>query len=523
MLVGAGGFASTAGLVSAAAPRDTLVIGVSTDPRTLSPLSASTFVYWVSGYRLYSSLFQSDENFKAAPELAESWKVSPDQLTWTFRLKRATFHDGNPVTAEDVAFSVKEISLVHLSVCKRGLGSVIKGIETPDARTVVFRLSQPYPEMLNPFDGLGPLCSATVQKKLYAGTDLFTNPYNSKPIGSGPFKFVEWKKGSHVTLERNEKFYDRAPAIKRIVLRILPDPQARALAFEKGEVDWIPFDTPATEVARLSRLPGNRVFFHGSPCGTVDALGFNTRKELFANRIVRKALTAAINSEKIVRLAYFGGAQTVTGHVARTQFTGDWHNPKAKQMEYAPQRAGRMLDEAGYPVKGDGWRFQITLKHAAAYAQHIKEAELIKDDLKRVNVDLKIVTLDDAAWQDHVFKNWDFDTAILPFCTGPTPPSLKRYHSANIQRVPWTNAPGFSNAEYDRLFDSMMTETNREKRLRQIYRMQEILAEEQPSAFVVAPQSATSVKVGLFTEEPKNVWTLGYLWMHLNRIRPVQR
>jgi len=132
--------------MSAAAEKDTLVIAITADPRNISPVSASTFHDWVVGYRVYSSLFQADENFKPVPDLAESWDVSPDKLTFTFHLKRdATFHDGTPITSEDVAFSIKEIALVHGSICARGLATVIKSIETPDKHTVVIRLKASYP------------------------------------------------------------------------------------------------------------------------------------------------------------------------------------------------------------------------------------------------------------------------------------------------------------------------------------------------------------------------------------------
>lgn len=509
--------------LSAAAEKDTLAIAITADPRNISPVSASTFHDWVVGYRVYSSLFQADENFAAVPDLAKSWDVSSDKLTYTFHLKRgATFHDGTPITSEDVAFSIKEIALVHGSICARGLATVIKSIETPDKHTVVIRLKAPYPEFMNPYDGLGPHCSAVVKKELYEGTDLLNNPHNFKPVGSGPFKFVEWVRGSHIVFERYDGYHGEKPAIKKIVFRIIGDPIARALAFEKGEVQWVPFEVPRSEVARLGKLPDNKVIFHGSPCGTIPGLGFNSRKEPFQNKAVRKALTAAIDKQKIVDLVYFGGADVGIGHIPLTPFSAWWHNTDAKQIEYNPEMAAKILDRAGYPVKGDGWRFRANLKHTTGYSEHIKVAELIKDNLKKINVDVTIASLDHAAWHEHVFKNWDFDVSILPFCGGPTPPTLKRYHTENIKRISWANAPGFSNAEYDALFDLMISETDEKKRMKLTNRMQEILAEEQPTAFLIHSKNATGTKEGAFSEEPKGVWVLGYLWMHLNKMKPMK-
>jgi len=508
VLIGLGGFVSVAG------EKTTLTIAITADPRGLNPIFAATFHDWVVGWHLYSSLIQADENFQPVPDLAKSWEVSPDSLVYTFHLKEnATFHDGSPITSEDVAFSVKA-TLEYCSMCSRGLGSVIEAIETPDPYTIVFHLSAPYPEFLDPYDGVGSQCSPVMKKELYEGTDLLTNPYNSKPIGSGPFKFVEWSRGSYIILERYEGYHGELPTIERIVFRILGDPMARTLAFENGEVDWVPFEFPASEVARVNSLPGNNVFFHGNPCGTTLELGFNMREEPFQDKSVRKALTAAIDTDKMANLVFFGGADPGKQHVSLTSFSKWWYDPEAQQIGYDPELAAAILDQAGYPVKKDGWRFHINLKHTTSYPEHLKVAELIKDDFKKIGVDVMIVSLDHAAWHEHVFQGWDFDTCLLPFCSGPTPPTMKRFHTANILPVSWANCVGFSNAEYDVLFNLMVSETDVEKRLALVYRLQEILAEEQPVAFVVHRKNATAIKEGLFTEQPGG-WVLEYLWMHL--------
>lgn len=519
-----GAFVNLGGFAYAAGEKATLVIGISADPRNISPISACTYLDWVVGHHVYSSLLQSDENFQPIPDLAESWETSNDKLTYTFHLKRnATFHDGTPITSEDVAFSVTKLNLVYGNICERGLGTAMKSVETPDKHTVVFQLKAPLPEMLNVYDGLGPHCAGVVPKKLYEGTDLLTNPYNFKPVGSGPFKFVEWVRGSHIVLERYEGYHGKLPAVERIVFRVIGDPIARALAFEKGEVQWIPFETPASEVARLNKLPGNKVFFHGGPCGTVVEYGFNMRKEPFNNKGVRKALSAAINKQKIVNLVYFrDGAEVGIGHIPKTPFSKWWHNPNAKQIGYDPKRAAKMLDEAGYPVKKDGVRFRTTLKHTTGYNEHIKIAELIKDDFKKVGVDLQIISLDHAAWHDHAFKRWDFDTTIVPFCGGPNPPTLKRFHSSNILPISWANCVGFSNKEYDDLFDAMISETDVKKRVKLTDRMQEILVEEQPVAFLAHRLEGSAIKKDAFAELPNEAWVMQYLWKHIDRIKPVQ-
>lgn len=504
--------------------KTTLIVGISADPRNLSPISASTYHDWVVGHNLYSSLIQADENFQAVPDLAESWDVSPDQMTYTFRLRpNAKFHDGTPITSEDVAFSVLKIAVPTGSICERGLGSVVRAVETPDKNTIIFRLKAPYPEMLNPHDGLGSHCSSVVPKKLLEESDIRTNPFNYKPIGSGPYKFVEWVRGSHIVLERYDGYAGKKPFFERIVFRVIGDPVSRALAFEKGEVHWIPFETPASEVARLDKLPDNKVFFHGAPCGTMLEMGFNMRKEPLNNKKVRKAITASINPQKMINLVYFGGAEVGKGHIPLTPFSKWWHNPNAKQIGYDPKMAAKLLDEAGYPVKPDGTRFRINIKFSTGYNEQIKAAELVKDDLKRINVDLQIVSLDHAAWHEQVFKNWDFDTTFAAFCGGPTPPTMKRFHSTNIVPISWANCVGFSNKEYDSLFDAMISERDTKKRIQMANRMQEILADEQPLAFILHRLNATAYKKTVIAEMPTENWVMQYLWMHIDRIKPAKR
>jgi len=404
----------------------------------------------------------------------------------------------------------------------RGLGTVTESIDTPDVHTVVFNLNAPFPEMLNPYDGVGDACSGTAKKELYEGTDVLTNPYNFEPIGSGPFKFVEWVRGSHIILEKYEGYFREGPGIDRIVFRILGDSSARALAFENGDVDWIPFNVPASEVARLNSLPGKKVWFHPAPNGAMNELAFNMRTEPLSSKAVRKAITAAIDKQRIVDFVYFGGGEVGTGHIPRTPISAWWQNPDAKQIEYDPELAAAMLDAAGYPVQDDSWRFHISLKHTTGYSEDLKVAELIKDDLKKIGIDLTIISLDNAAWHEQVFKNWDFDTSLIPFSGGPNPATMKRFHTNNIKASSWANCMGFSNAEYDVLFDRMLSSLNEEQRRKDLFRMQEILAEEQPVAYVVHKMTPTAIVEGKFTEEPMNVWYLGYVWMHLNRINPVQ-
>lgn len=515
-----GMFVGLIGLAVAAAEATTLVVGLSADPKSLGPTATDNDA--CVSYRVYSSIVQSDKNFGPAPDLAQSWEVSDDYLTYTFHLHPAAkFHDGTPVTSEDVKFSVLEVAATLVHVAMRGLIPSIKSIDTPDDHTVVFHLSQPYPEFLNPYYGVGPRCSYVVKKADWEGTDFFTNPYNLKPMGSGPFKFVEWVKGSHIILERWEDYWGEKPVVKKIVYRIITDPTAMALAFENGELDWIPYTLAAPEVKRLSALPGKTAAFHGVPCGDSIGLRFNLRKEMFQDIAVRRAFAYAINRQRIPELVYFGGAVPATGQIMDTAFNHWWYNPNVNQVPYDPEMAKTLLDKAGYPVGADGWRFHTTIRHATFFPEDIHVAELVKADLANVRINAEIISLDYAAWIDQTFVTWNFDLNLSSLCSGPVPTAMGRFTTDNIKPVGWANDSGFSNFEYDELHRRQTAEPNAEKRKVYLDRMQEILVEEQPMVHLVHKNAASAWNSAKFVAEPEEFWKggLGYFLMRLTAVK----
>jgi len=510
--------------VSTGADEDkTLVIGTPDNPTMLSPVAGSSYTDVVVIYRMFSSLIQANSDFSAVPDLADSWEVSEDQRTYTFHLApNATFHDGSPVTAADVKFSILNINLIKHNVAARGYGAAIQEIETPDEHTVVFKLKAPFPEMLNPYDGVGYGC-LVVPKHLYENADIETNPYNFKPIGSGPFRFVDWEPGSHVILEAYDDYFRGRPAIDRIVFRIIPDPTSMALAFEKGELDFIPSWLTASEVETLNSLPENEVWMADTPCNNNDIVAFNVRREPMNDVRVRKAIRAAIDTQKIADLIYFGtvgAAYPTTVVVSPSLFTGWWSSPNARLPEYDPAMAETLLDEAGYPRQADGWRFHINSIVPTNYPDSPKVAELVRDDLREVGIDFELVLHDYAGWADRVFVNWDFDTTTMLKCFGPNPSMLFWFHTDNIKPIPWANATGLSNSEYDDLYAEMNVELDATKRAETLHRMQEMLAVRLPVAWLVTKRDPMALKKTWLDANPEKwIWNL-YLWKHFDTLQP---
>src|SRR5262245_19940602 len=231
------------------------------EPTALSTIATSAVPVAIITTKIYESLLNySGPELTPQPSLAESWTISDDKKTYTFKLRPGVkWHDGQPFTSADVKFSVEEIDRPYHSRGRVYFGDV-ESIETPDPLTVVFKLKAPVPYFMNVFQ---PRESPIMPKHKFEGVDMRQagavrqSAIMSQPVGTGPFKLKEWRKGSHIILERNADYWNKGkPCLDQVVLRVMPDGAARAIAVENGEADLAPMSgLPEAEIQRLSKLP----------------------------------------------------------------------------------------------------------------------------------------------------------------------------------------------------------------------------------------------------------------------------
>ncbi|MGB9777971.1 MAG: ABC transporter substrate-binding protein, partial [Candidatus Bathyarchaeales archaeon] len=221
----------------------TLIIGLSSEPPHLVLCGPPTWAFYQVCNQIGNPLVDFDpETLEWRPCLAESWQITStaENMTIKFNLvKNATWHDGHPFTSADVKFTYENISRMYNSFVDSMMKNYVSSIETPDNYTVIFNFNTPWAPALYPgyFGGSG-IC--IMPKHLYEGTDIPNNPYNTKPVGTGPFKFKEWKKGDYIILERNENYWKGGlPYLDKIIFKIIPSATAMALAFETGEIDYV--------------------------------------------------------------------------------------------------------------------------------------------------------------------------------------------------------------------------------------------------------------------------------------------
>lgn len=503
------------------APRQggTIIVGIEAEPTTLNPYLNTGTETIMPARNIFDQLVRADLDFTITPQLAESWEVSPDGKTYTFHLfKNATWHDGKPVTSEDVTWSILEATAKYhprLATLFRG---AVKDVRTPDEKTAVVQLNEPFaPLLLILASGGGP---SILPKHIYGdGQDFKTHPANLKPIGSGPFKFKQWVKGSHIELERNPAYHlPGIPYLDRVIIQFLPDKNSRWLALEKGEVDYLNYYImPIEQIGRAKSNPNLVVNDRGGEgTGAVEIMILNTRSPILGKREVRQALAYTIDKNALVSKAFQGYGQPALS----IMYSGikPVFNGSVPTYPRNIEKANQLLDAAGYPRKADGRRFSIRLLWATGRDVETSVAEVIRDQLREIGVEVELQKVDRATAIDQVYVQWNFDAVLWVLATGPDPTQqiTRSYHTRQIQHVPFTNASGYSNQATDELFDAEYKQVDPNERVRMWHRIQDILLTDVPVLPLVEMPVANvySKRFHDVVADPfQNTPFLAYAWM----------
>lgn len=442
--------------------------------------------------KIYEGLLRYDHDLKPMPGLAESWEISPDGLTYTFHLhKNVVWHDGEPFSAKDVLFTFKEF-LPEVHSRSRNSLAHVASVEAPDDYTVVFTLKQPFPAFIKAFEvSSGPVMPAHV----YQGTDYKQNPKNATPIGTGPFKFDKWVKGSYIHLVKNDKYYlDGKPYLDDIYFRVIPDAASRAVALETGEVDISQYnDVEPFDVPRLAALPHLNLIKKGyefvAPLSWIE---INGREAPLNDKRFRQALMYALDREFIRDKIWFGLGRVATGPI-NSVTTG--YEPDVHKYGYDPEKAKALLDEMGLKPNGDGVRAEITFTPMPYGETWSRLAEYIKQSWGKVGVNVTLKSTDVAGWVQKV-SNWDYQTTT-DFVYQYGDPSLgvaRTYVSSNIRKgVMFTNTMGYSNPKVDELFAKAAVENDAAARQAELSEVQKILVDDVPVIWLLEMEFPTFV------------------------------
>ncbi|MCS7137842.1 MAG: ABC transporter substrate-binding protein [Candidatus Caldarchaeum sp.] len=492
----------------------TFIMALASDPATMTPNLSTGWVPQQCGWPVYSSLINLDPALNPKPNLAESWTVSDDFKRFVFQLRRnVRWHDGKPFTAADVVFTFEEVNkkLSPFSATYRSFGLTATAL---DNYTVEIKFDKPFPSFLTYID-LPYYGGAILPKHLWEGTDISRNPYNFRPVGTGPFVFKEYVSGNYIMYERNNNYFKTGlPYLEKFILKIIPDYEGRILALERGEVDAIiGVDLLSKDYDRLRRNTNLTLSFgYDRAIGGIRHVFFNMRPgRPTANLKVREALTMAVDKQQINRLITLGEGTVINGPVAPDvpYFTSD-----VPVLPYDPQRAEALLEEAGFRKGPDGVRLTLSLVTSTIPSEGRKIGELLTEMYARIGVRLNVEFLEVPAWRTkRDAGDWD----LMPFqaLTGPDPAfTLVEQYSKTAFRPVGFNISAYANDQVEELFTRSQVETNPANKKDLVAQLQRKIVEDRVAIWLyhIPQPNAVSRKFRDFNNGPWGHQNLEGVW-----------
>jgi peptide/nickel transport system substrate-binding protein len=440
-----------------------LVVAADSEPPNLNPaIVASNGVFFVAS-KVIEPLAEASYEGKdgLVPRLATSWEGSTDGKSITFKLRQGvTWHDGQPFTSADVAFSALKV-WKELQNLGRVVFKELTAVDTPDEHTAILRFATPTPSQL--IRNALPALTSVVPKHIYDGTDITKNPANTNLIGTGPYKLAEHKPGEYYLLKRNEAYWDKDhPYLDEIVFQVLPDRAAAGNALEAGQIDLAAFSAvPLADLDRISKVPGLKVYSKGYEGLTYQLVVEinHARKELSDVR-VRQALAHAIDRDFVVKTVFLGYAKAATGPVP--QYDKTFYTDKVPHFGYDPAKANALLDDAGYKKGADGIRFKLRLLPAPFFNETKQFGDYLRQALAAIGIDAEIVSNDTPAHLKTVYTDHAFDITVgSPVYRGdPAISTTILFQSGLPAGVPFSNQYGYANPKVDELIKKAAAETD---------------------------------------------------------------
>jgi len=472
---------------------DWLIYNIGAEPGTLNPITATdAYESTINGGNIYETLVKRDNvTLQVVPLLADSWEISEDKLVYTFFIKRGIkWHDGVPLTAHDVVFSYQKIMDPKVdSPHLRSYYKDIKNVEAVDDHTVRFAYAKPYFLALE-FCGGIPI----VPKHIFENGDFNTDPAGRSPVGTGPYKFVEWKTGSQIVLVRNEDYWGKRPHIRRIVFKIINDPSVAFQVLKREELDLAGL-TPI-QWSRQTQSEAFQENFDKLSYFTPNYsyIGWNMTKPYFSDRQVRTALTYLVNRELILKEILYGLGEVVSNPF---YINSPEYDKSIEPYPYDREKAKRLLDEAGWvDHNGDGMRdkegvkFEFEFLIPAGSETGEKIATILKEELDKVGINMKIRKTEWAVFTQRL-NDRRFDAVTLAWSMGVESDPYQVWHSSQAEQG--SNFVGFVNREADRLIEEARTEFNRDKRIELYRKFARIVNEEQPYTFLFCRKSTVAL------------------------------
>ncbi len=471
--------------------------GTLLDASTAEP---SGLIYMVAGEsaagaissNIFNKLLKYDKNLDLEGELAESWQVSADQKTITFKLKpNLKWSDGKPLTSADTLWTWQAAIDEKTRSPYASDFQLVKKAETPDALTFSVTYQQAYAPALDSWAGLQIL-----PKHLLQGQDIHTTAFARKPVGSNYYKLDKWTTGENIKLSRNATSVLGPAKIDHLVTRIIPDSSAQFLELMAGNIDSMALD-PIKYARIIPARPElkQKLALYKELGNSYTYMGFNLKRKPYDDIRVRKAINYAIDKQEIIDGVYLGlGIDIASPYKPGTR----WSNPDLKPYPYNPVKAKALLKEAGFvDSDGDGvlerdgkpFSFEILTNQNK---EREKSAVLIQRRLKDVGIEANVRAIEWASFISRFIKTGDFDVVILGWGLGLDPDQFNIWHSS--QQAPGQfNFIGYNNPNIDKLLEQGRTELNPDNRQKIYHEFAKVLLEDSPIVYLSAGYGLSAI------------------------------
>ncbi|MGM7700758.1 peptide-binding protein [Pseudalkalibacillus sp. Hm43] len=440
----------------------------------------------ISGW-LYDGLVSFDENLAPQGALAKEWETSDDGLEWTIKLHEGVkFHDGEALTADDVVFTYSLPLNEEYTGPRASDFEKIDKIEAVDDTTVKITLSEPYAPFLTTLT-YGILPEHILKDVPVA--ELGENEFNTKsPVGSGPFKFEEWKEGQYVKVVANDDYFNGRPYLDSITYKIVPDANALMAQLANGDVHQASVQSPDLKTAEKLQEEG-KIQLSTDLSLAYTYLGYNQKNELFQDVKVRQALTHAIDRETMIQAVLDGDGEVAHAPASPLSWA---YNENVAKFDYDVEKAKQLLEEAGWTpgddgiLQKDGKKFSFEVKTNQGNKAREQIAQIVQEQLKQVGIEVKPKIMEWSAFiGDVTAPNWKYDAVILGWSLSADPDPTALWHSK--EREEGLNFVHFSDPELDKLMDENTKQLEQSERKDTIAKIQEGIAEQQPYTFLYYP------------------------------------
>ena len=400
--------------------------------------------------------------------------------------KNVRWHDGAPFTSRDAAFTYRAIMDDATASPRKPDFDLILNVETPDEHTFRVTYRKPYSPALESW------MISLLPAHLLEGkpTTWWTQNFNRIPVGTGAFRFAEWKTNEFIRVERNPDYFDApGPWMDGIVYRFMPDQLTLRLAFETRQVDF--WGAEPWTVNAFVNDPRFDVFT--SPTSSYTYIGWNLKRPLFQDPLVRRALAHAVDVPSMVRFILYGHGLQSTGLFTPQMW---FFNPNIKPFACDPEKARALLSEAGWKpgpdgiLQKNGERFSFTLITNNGNEVRRDIATLTQDGLKQLGIEVKVELYEWAVFLKNHINKGDFDAMVLGWSLGNGYDQFQIWHSsqANPEQL---NVVGYKSDKADRLLDDIRQEYNREKIINMAGDLQRTIYEDQPYLFLYVPEGTS--------------------------------